>query len=251
MHNLDYSFPNYNAGGSQQEWEYDGEQGAYGASYEWEDEYETGEGEYDGEYEGYEGEYESYDGEMEDETALAAELLEITNEYELDQFLGKLWKGAKWLGRKTKAAAKKAGVYDIAKDYLKSAAKSALSMGAKAAGGFIGGPAGAAIAGSLADKGAQMLGLELEGLSPEDKEFEVARRFVQFANGTFDNVSREDSSLPDEVAARRAIFRAAQRYAPGLLAPAQEVERRDYSGSSGASGRWVRNGRNLIILNVF
>ena len=245
MHNLDYSFSNNETGDFQQEWEYDGEQNAYGATQEWENNYETsGDGEYSDEY-GYTGEWENegYDGEMSDEIALATELLGVNDEYELDQFL------CKWFD-KAKRFAKKAGVYDMVADGLKSVAKNYLPVAAKLAGSVVGGPLGGTIAGAIADKGASMLGLELEGLSPEDKEFEMARRYVQFANEALGNVNQEDESLPDAAAARRALHRAAQRYAPGLLAPAQGAVQRDHTGGR-SSGQWIRQGRNLVILNAY
>jgi hypothetical protein len=66
---------------------------------------------------------------------------------------------------------------------LKPLAKAALSIEGRALGTFVGGPVG----GKLASAAGRMFGLELEGLSAEDREFEVARRFVRFASATTKN----------------------------------------------------------------
>jgi hypothetical protein len=67
---------------------------------------------------------------------------------------------------------------------------------------------------------AHTLGLELEGLSPEDMEFEVARQLVRFMT----DAARQAATpgIPTDVAARRAIVLAARRYAPGLFAPRRQ-----------------------------
>jgi hypothetical protein len=113
-----------------------------------------------------------------EEMELATELLEVSNEHELDQFLGSLIsKVGKGLGDFVKSPVGQAlgGV-------LKSAAKAALPIAGSALGGLVGGPAGAALGGNLASSAGHMFGLELEGLSSEDREFEVARRFVRLAH---------------------------------------------------------------------
>lgn len=58
---------------------------------------------------------------------------------------------------------------------------------------------------------AHILGLELEGLSPEDQEFEVVRGFIRFAEDAIRNVKAGRSD------AGAAIRLAARRHAPGLL----------------------------------
>src|SRR5437773_621926 len=134
----------------------------------YESEYQEMEFENNGQFEGegsYLGEsYESAFNEME-EMELAAELLEIGNEYELDQFLGDLLNKAKKAagGFLNSVVGKQVG------GLLKSAAKMALP----AVGNLIAPGAGGAIASGIGN----VLGLELEGLSPQDQEFEEARQF--------------------------------------------------------------------------
>ena len=57
----------------------------------------------------------------------------------------------------------------------------------RALGTFVGGPVSGMIGGKLASAAGRMFGLELEGLSVEDREFEVARRLVRFASATTKN----------------------------------------------------------------
>ena len=61
------------------------------------------------------------------------------------------------------------------------------------------------------------LGLELEGLSQEDREFEAAKQFVRFAS---DAVKNAANRLPPRSDRRRAIRHeiAARRFAPGSAA---------------------------------
>jgi hypothetical protein len=59
--------------------------------------------------------------------------------------------------------------------------------------------------------------VELEGLSPEDREFEIARRFVLLAVEAAHQAARAPRPQPPHAAARRAAARAARRFAPGWL----------------------------------
>ncbi|WUR15851.1 hypothetical protein E7V67_012315 [[Empedobacter] haloabium] len=70
--------------------------------------------------------------------------------------------------------------------------------------------------GDLKRKAAAIFGLELEGLSPEDKEFEVARRFVRLAGDALDEARARSGQGPAQ-AAQLALLHAARRHAPGLL----------------------------------
>ncbi|WP_183441881.1 hypothetical protein [Pseudoduganella violacea] len=65
-------------------------------------------------------------------------------------------------------------------------------------------------------KAARLFGLELEGLSPEDKEFELALHFTRFALDT----ARNALAAPGDDAAARVrsgLMQSARRHAPGLL----------------------------------
>ena len=92
---------------------------------------------------------------------------------------------------------------------------------------------------ALAPGAGHALGLELEGLSAEDREFEAAKQLVLLAGAA---VRRAGMSPPGDdpvTAARHAIAGAASALAPGLpsgRAPAPA-----------ASGRWVRRGHHIVI----
>lgn len=180
-----------------------------------------------------------------EEMELAAQMLEITDEAELDQFLGNLIrKAGRAVGRFVKSP-----VGRTLGGILKGAAKKALPILGGAAGGFFGGPAGAAIGSKLAAGAGKLFGLELEGLSAEDQEFEVARRFVRFAGTAAKGATATPPTADPQAAARAAVVAAARRHAPGLLrgaAPAPPA----VAGMPGRSGRWVRRGRKIVLLGV-
>jgi len=196
------------------------------------------EGESFEEFEGFESE-----GELDEveEAEMAAELLEITDEAELDQFLGKLIKKAGTF-LKSPVGQKLGGL-------LKGAAKKFLPMAGTALGNLIAPGVGGAIGGKIAAQASNMMGLELEGLSPQDQQFEVARQFVRFANDAAKKVALAPPSAPPGAAATSAVIQAAQQYAPGLIqAKPGAYGYRD--GHSVRTGRWVRRGRKIILYGV-
>lgn len=69
----------------------------------------------------------------------------------------------------------------------------------------------------LKRKAAGVFGLELEGLSPEDKEFAVARQFVRLAADAARRALAPSAAQPAGQAVQRALMQAARRNAPGLL----------------------------------
>jgi hypothetical protein len=221
---------------------------------EYEDEYEA-EYEYDNEYEyedefEYENEYEGYGYDMEnvfdesEEMELASELLTLSDDRELEYFLGNLIKKA---GRKVRKFVKSKTGRALG-NVLKGVAKKALPIAGGALGTFVGGPAGGAIGGKLAGAAGKMFGLELEGLTPEDQEFEVARRVVRLAgNAAKKAAAAPPTSSPISVA-RKAVINAAKTQAPGLLKPVTSMMKPMMN--SGRSGRWVRRGRKIVLLGV-
>jgi hypothetical protein len=180
-----------------------------------------------------------------DEMELASQLLEITDEAELDQFLGNLIKKA---GRAVGTFVK-SPVGRALGGILKGAAKKALPVLGGAVGTYFGGPAGAAIGSRLATGAGKLFGLELEGMSAEDQEFEVARRYVRFAGTAAKNAAITPPTVPPQTAARTATVAAARRHAPGLLRGAA-VPPTASAGIPGRSGRWIRRGRKIILLGI-
>jgi hypothetical protein len=67
----------------------------------------------------------------------------------------------------------------------------------------------------------RFFGIELEGLSPEDQEFESARRFIQLVEAAAQHTAAGSQRLPPAIAAWLATSRAAKRFAPGWAAAQQ------------------------------
>jgi hypothetical protein len=229
-------------------------------------EYEE-EGQY---YEGEEGEEGEYEFEPEafdevEEMEFAANLLEITDEAELDQFIGGMFKKfGKFL---KKGVGRKLG------GILKGVAKTALPMVGGALGSFVAPGVGTALGAKLGSAAGGLFGLELEGLSPQDQEYEIARRFVRLARSAAAKAKQLQSVLPPDSAARKAVMEAARKHAPGLVqalsgiqsalggfqfetagapqgAPQGAMSPQNGGGGGGRSGRWVRRGRKIILIGV-
>jgi hypothetical protein len=245
MHNIDRTNLESNYG------EYAGEYvGEYAGEY-------PGEyaGEYAGEFAGESGEFgqelETY-GEYNQESPfseaeemeLAAELLTVQSEVELEQFLGKLIKKA--------GGFLKSGIGRQLTGALKGIAKTALPALGAAAGNFILPGVGGAIGGKLASAAGGMFGLELEGLSYEDQEFEVAKQVVRLGGAAATTAAQTPPNAPPAQAAQAALTSAAQQFAPGLLRPGTSPsgmqQRRRCRHSN--TGRWVRRGHEIVLLGI-
>lgn len=218
--------------------------------YEFEDEYE-GEYEYEDEYESEyeyqlenEFEYENVFSE-EEEMEYAAELLSTSDDQELEQFLGKLIRRA---GKKVRKFAR-SSVGRRLRRGLRKVAKRALPMAGRAIGTAFGGPVGGAIGGRLARGAGRIFGLELEGLSPEDQEFEVARRVVRLAGNAAKQAAKAPTRANPDSVAKVAIVAAAKKDAPGLVSgSARHVLSTPSKGVR--SGRWVRRGKKIVLMGV-
>ncbi|HUL63028.1 MAG TPA: hypothetical protein VLW55_00285 [Burkholderiaceae bacterium] len=186
-----------------------------------------------------------------DEMELAAELLATSDEQELDQFIGKLIGHAgEAVGKavKGKTGSKLGG-------FLKGALKKVLPTVAGAAGTLFGGPIGGMAAGKLASAAGKAFGLELEGLSPEDQEFETARRFVRFAGEAAKQAGKVAAAVDDpQAAARKAVIAAAKKFAPGLLRNVGNGTQSEVAGPRGDrpghAGRWIRQGQKIVLFGV-
>lgn len=215
---------------------------------EYEEEYAYGESEYDDEFEDeeeYEYEFEGYETVFseEEEMELASELLAVTDEAELDQFLGKLIKKG---FRKVKKFAKSSTGRALRK-VLRKVAKKALPIAGRVAGTYFGGPAGGAIGSKLASSVGRIFGLELEGLSPEDQEFEVAKRVVRLAGTAVKKATKLPSQTSPNMVAKIAVTSAAKKHAPGLLRP---IVKYPVKSNRNKSGRWMRRGNKVILMGV-
>lgn len=181
-------------------------------------------------------------GELTNESALATELLEVTSDEELDRFLGNLVSSA--VSAATNFARSDAG--RAVGGILKSAAKRVLPQIGQAVGNYLAPGAGGQLGRSAGSwLGNQLeLGLEVEGLSQEDRQFETAKAFVRFARDTARTAAQAPMSLPPSEAAQRAALVAAQRNLPGLVSVPGAHRRRP------RSGRWIRRGSNIIIIGA-
>jgi hypothetical protein len=171
---------------------------------------------------------------------LASELLAVSNEGELDHFLGGLFKKAgRALGKFVKSpVGRQLG------GLLKGFAKKALPIAGSALGNLIAPGIGGAIGGKLASAAGSAFGLETEGLSEEDQQFEIAKQFVRLAgDATKTAVSAPAAANPMAVA-RHAMARAVQRHAPGFANGTTPA----VSGQQ--SGRWVRRGNRIVLYGV-
>src|SRR6516164_9165242 len=90
-----------------------------------------------------------------------------------------------------------------------------------AVGGYLEGPTCAKLGEDVASAAGRVFGLELEGLSGEDAEFEIARRYVTFAGEAVKNLASAPPGSDPRTAANTAAVAAAKAYAPGLLSPVQ------------------------------
>jgi hypothetical protein len=172
-----------------------------------------------------------------EELELASELLAVADDEELDQFLGKFIK--KRLRPFSRKLAGNLG------GFLKGAVKKVLPTVASMAGGAIGGPAGAMIASNASPYLSNLLGMELEGLSPEDQELEAAKSLVRMAGSAIENAANLAMSSPAASAAKQAVIDAARRHVPGL------VRNNGARSSTGAQqGTWYRRGNRIVIVGV-
>jgi hypothetical protein len=184
------------------------------------------------------------------EMELAAELLEVTNEEELEEFLGNVFKAVgSTIGRFARSDTGRAltGI-------LRNAARDALPQVGGTIGNWIAPGRGGAIGSQLAQQAGSLLGLELEGLSPPDQEFEAARQFVRFAGSAYGNAAGASPGASPVAVAQQAATAAAERFAPGIAASIggvqheeeyeEEAEFRGYRGGIGPRGyRRPRNRR--------
>ena len=187
------------------------------------------------------------------EMDLASELLALTNDAELDQFLGNLFKkvgGAVGKFMKGPVGRSLGGM-------LKGVAKRALPVLGGALGSFIPG-IGTAIGSTVGTAASNLFEVELEGLSPEDQEYEVARRLVRLASGAAKKAGLIPPGFDPRAAAKAALAAAAKQYAPGLLSllgetgptPMAPAAPSPLTTRPGHSGRWIRRGQKIILLGV-
>jgi hypothetical protein len=182
---------------------------------------------------------------------LANELLQVSNEAELEQFLGSFIRSAAQAAGKVIRSPLGQAIGGV----LKGVAKKALPLAGGAIGGYFGGPLGAKIGSGLASAGGKALGLEAETLEQEDREFEGARQFVRLAADTVNKAASASGSGDPRSIAQSAAIAAAKQFAPGLLG--QRGTAGGISGpianvkpGRGQTGRWMRRANKIVLYGV-
>lgn len=180
-----------------------------------------------------------------EEIALATELLEAANADELDQFLGGLIKSAASAakGFATSATGKALG------GVLKQAAKQVLPQ----AGQIIGNAVLPGVGGKFGQSAGQWLGgqFEGEGLSPEDRDLEVARAIVRVGQQATQKAVSAGPTAPPVATAVQSLVSAANRNLPALVPAIRAAAGQPGTGQvTGNRGRWVRRGRRIVVLGV-
>lgn len=181
----------------------------------------------------------------EEEYALANELLGVTSEAELDQFLGKVFKKA-WRGIR-KAGSTIGRIARPLMGTLKPLIKKALPAVSGALGTWIAPGVGTAIGSSLGSAVGNALEMEFEGMEQGEMEFETARRIVRIAGQAANRAVQADPNATPATVIRSALTNAVRTHVPGLSG-----SRAGATGAGGyeQSGRWIRRGRKIILLGV-
>ena len=138
------------------------------------------------------------------EFELVSRLLEVSDEQELEGALSNVFQS---VGQAAGRFARPETGRELGA-ILKGAVATALPL---VRGGAGGAPS------DLAQEAGALLGLELEGLSPQDQEFEAGHQLVRMIGNAYHKAAHAPRNMPPRTAARRAAVQSARRYAPGLL----------------------------------
>jgi uncharacterized protein (DUF697 family) len=179
---------------------------------------------------------------------MAAELMEVASEQELENFLGDVFsKAADAVGGFISSPTGQAlgGV-------LKGVAKQLLPVAGSAIGGRFGGAAGAAAGGQLG----QMAADAFEAESGE-QQWEASNTFVKLATDAAKIAAQAPPNANPMTVAKQAVIESAKVHAPELLKTAGDAGTSAGAGSNGTtagahhhSGRWIRHGKRIILLGV-
>jgi hypothetical protein len=166
---------------------------------------------------------------------LTGELLDVTNESELEDFLGGLVaETAQNAGGRIPAGTGRALV-----EVLRKTAGRTLPTLTTALGDEMG-----SAAGPTAETAARVYGMELEGMSAEDRDYEIARQFVRFAQAAAGRAARTPAPAPAAAAVDAAVAAAGREFAPGLL-PSEST-----FPAGPQTGPWVRRGNSVVLIGV-
>ncbi|WDZ82900.1 hypothetical protein [Micromonospora cathayae] len=190
------------------------------------------------------------------EAELANELLEVSSEEELEEFLGDLFNSAV------------RGISNFAKSDVGQAvidgAKTLVKKGLPAVGGALGSFVAPGIGTTIGTRlGTMASGLINElpvEVEPQELDHEVAKRIVQIGAEAARQASRlAPSGEPPTSVASKAIVNAVSKIAPAALVQTRVRPRRRQFGefmidgsvsASRREGRWQRRGQNIVLLDV-
>ncbi|WP_437585916.1 hypothetical protein [Sorangium sp. So ce1000] len=165
----------------------------------------------------------------------AAELLEVQSDQEMDQFLGQL---IQHVGTKLGT--------DVSNVVGKSVGRALKRLTRQVS--------SAVRANGDGELEGTALGLELEGLSHEDREFEVAKQFVRVATDAAGSVLSSPSYGNVNRLAQNAVREATKQVASMHLVPQTGggvgVHPRLKRPARATRGRWVRRGGKIILFGV-
>jgi hypothetical protein len=176
------------------------------------------------------------------ELALAGELLEVSSEDELEEFLGDLWD-------RTKAAAGQFYNSDAVQSSLptlKAVGRKVLPIAAGKLADYAWAGSGDIVKAGAEGLADQWLKEELEGMSAEDRELALARRYIRFAHDALERAARTPQRVPSRVAGQIAVTDAARTNLPGLVPFLPQLSGGSDDGDPTA-GRWIRRGSTIEI----
>lgn len=180
---------------------------------------------------------------------LAAHLLDVKSEQELDHFLGdlvsKAWKGIKQVGRTVAQVAKPLG------NVLKPLVKTALPIVGGALGSFIpipgvGTALGSAVGGMIGNAIGDEVG-EVEGLH---RDIEVAKRIVDVAGSAARTAAQSPPGADPHAAALAAVLKAVQQRMPQLAQQLQQLQAQANPRTAGRQGQWIQRRNRIEILGA-
>lgn len=181
------------------------------------------------------------------EDALAYELMTVSDEAEMEEFLGKLMSSA---ARKFKKLGRAAlpRLLPILKGPAGSLLKGAMPLLGSALGSAVPG-AGTLLGGMAGQRLGQLLGGQMEDASDDEARVDLSRKLVNTVSDAVDRAVQDPRSGAEPVSAARDAFVGAiqANLPPGVR---RALAGGKGSGAGAQSGRWVRRGRKIILLDV-
>jgi hypothetical protein len=183
--------------------------------------------------------------------ALAAELLNVSS----DQEFGRLVSGL--IKRATNIVGKKgwSHAFGRLRQMLEGLGHQLLPLGGAAVGNLVAPGVGGVVGSSLMSEAGRLFGVETEGMSPEDEQYEIARRYIRLVGAAAQEVAQTPPVAPPEQIAQHALMTAAQQHAPGLMiAPiGMSPQPRPYGHRrprGRRQGTWTRHGDTIVLHGV-